>query len=101
MTAQCELCLTALTTSFHTLPAILSVAETNRPQTKFVCVVQKQQDVMQLQDRIDHLDSQQRQQLEELRHSNPMYLVDRMGGGREHISSDSPARSVASDQSDM
>ena len=61
--------------------------------------VQKQEDVMQLRDRVDHLDSVQRHQLEELR-SVPTYVMDRSGVplNSDHYS-DSPAGSVDSDRS--
>jgi len=60
--------------------------------------VQKQEDVMQLRDRVDHLDCQQQQQLEELR-ADPTYIVDRVDGGQLFADDrrDSPARSVDSD----
>jgi len=54
---------------------------------------QKHKDVMDLQERVDHLDSQQRHQLEELR-SDPAYLVDR---AKDQLNT--PAGSVDSDHS--
>ena len=62
--------------------------------------VQKQEDVMQLRDRVDHLDSVQHRQLEELR-SVPTYMMDRSSvplHTSDHYS-DSPAGSVDSDRS--
>jgi len=61
---------------------------------------QKQKDVMSLRDRVDHLDSQQRHQLEELR-VEPTPGVDRAGGLWHHSEhfADTPAGSVDSDRS--
>jgi len=67
-----------------------------------ISVVQRHEDVMDLRDRVDHLDCQQQQQLDELRSEPPAYV---MNGAQQRLSTnhhhhDSPARSVDSNRSD-
>jgi coiled-coil domain-containing protein 41 len=58
----------------------------------------KQKDLCQIRDRLDHLDIQQRQQMEELK-GNPTY-GGTSGGGQPRCRDESPVRSVDSDRTD-
>jgi len=57
---------------------------------------------MQLRDRVDQLDCQQRQQLEQLRNNPTAYVAQTVGNSHllaADLHHDSPARSVDSDRS--